>query len=85
MGAFTFRLELRDDTPAEPPVFRTAVPNWIPGDTIPLGPDRTVRVVGIVVSKDDEPSVLIIEDVSSGASSAAPRGPVASPWAGRRS
>ena len=33
-------------------------------DTIPLGRDRTLRVVGIVVSNQDEPPVLIVEDVS---------------------
>jgi hypothetical protein len=35
--AFLFRLETRDGTPAEPPTLTTAVPNWRPGDTIPLG------------------------------------------------
>jgi hypothetical protein len=38
--AFTFRLELEDGTPADPPVLHTAVPNWQVGDTIPLGADR---------------------------------------------
>jgi hypothetical protein len=33
-------------------------------ETIPLGRDRSLRVVGIVVSAEDEPSVLIVEDVS---------------------
>jgi hypothetical protein len=46
------------------------VPNWSAGDTIPLGRDRTLRVVGIVVSDDDEPSVLVVEDVAERASSA---------------
>jgi hypothetical protein len=34
------------------------------GDTIPLGRDRTLRVVGIVARAEDEPPVLIVEDVS---------------------
>jgi hypothetical protein len=46
---FTFRLEQADGTPAEPPSLRSAVPNWRVGDTIPLGRDRTLCVVGIVV------------------------------------
>jgi hypothetical protein len=29
---FTFKLEQTDGTPAEPPSFRSAVPNWRPGD-----------------------------------------------------
>jgi hypothetical protein len=64
MGAFAFKLEREDGTPADPPTFRTAVPNWSAGDTIPLGRERKLRVVGIVVTNEDEPSVLIVEDVS---------------------
>jgi hypothetical protein len=37
------------------------VTNWRVGETIPIGRDRTLRVVGIVVSNEDEPSVLIVE------------------------
>jgi hypothetical protein len=39
--AFEFHLERRDGTPAEPPTLKTAVPNWAPGHTIPLGAGRT--------------------------------------------
>jgi hypothetical protein len=35
-----------------------------PGDTIPIRPGRTLRVVATVVSADDEPSVLVVEDVA---------------------
>jgi hypothetical protein len=35
MGAFAFKLEREDGTPADPPTFKIAVPNWRPGDTIP--------------------------------------------------
>jgi hypothetical protein len=35
MGAFTFKLEHEDGTPADPPTLRTAVPNWCAGNTIP--------------------------------------------------
>jgi hypothetical protein len=43
--AFTFKLERADGTRAEPPSITSAVPNMRPGDTIPLGPSRTLRVV----------------------------------------
>ena len=43
--AFQFRLERKDGTPADPPVLHTAVPTWQAGDTIPLGADRTLRVI----------------------------------------
>jgi hypothetical protein len=46
MDAFTFKLEREDKTPAYPPTLRTAVPNWSPGNTFPLGA-RTLRVVGV--------------------------------------
>jgi hypothetical protein len=61
---FTVKLEQADGTPAEPPTIQSTVTNRRTGDTIPLGRDRTLRVVGIVVSNEDEPPVLIVEDVS---------------------
>ena len=50
---FTFKLE--DGTPADPPTFTAAVPNWRAGDEIPLGAGRSLRVVevrqGVLVVK----------------------------------
>jgi hypothetical protein len=43
---FLFKLEHRDGTAANPPKLQAAVPNWRPGDTIPLGAHRILRVVG---------------------------------------
>ncbi len=45
--AFLFRLETIDGDPAEPATLTSAVPNWGPGDTIPLGQHRTLRAVGV--------------------------------------
>ena len=45
MGSFAARLEHEDGTPADPPSLKTSVPNWGPGDTIPLGQGRTLRVI----------------------------------------
>ena len=61
--AFTFRLELEDGTPADPPTFSAAVPNWKAGDTIPLG-RRMLQVVGVRDDDADQPPVLIVEDVA---------------------
>jgi hypothetical protein len=61
MGAFTYKLEHEDGTPADPPVLRTAVPTWSVGDTIPLG-RRTLRVVGVRDDNADQAPVLIVED-----------------------
>ena len=60
--AFHYRLENQDGTPADPPTFHTAIPNWGPGDTIPLGVGRTLRVLEIRPRKDpDEPTILIVD------------------------
>jgi hypothetical protein len=61
--AFLFRLETAGGPPAEPPTLTSAVPNWRPGDTIPLG-TRTLRVVGVRDDEADEPPVLVVEDVA---------------------
>ena len=42
-----FKLEQTDGTPADPPTYRTGVYAWRPGDTIPLGATRTLRVVEV--------------------------------------
>jgi hypothetical protein len=63
MAGFLFRLERPDGTPAEPPSLSAAVPNWRPGDTIHLGA-RTLRVVGVRDGGNDQPAVLVVEDVA---------------------
>jgi hypothetical protein len=61
---FTFRLELEDGTPADPPTFRSAPGvSWRAGDTILLG-CRTLRVVDTRLdegSDGDPVSVLVVE------------------------
>jgi hypothetical protein len=51
-------LASEDGTPADPPTLHTAVPNWPPGDTIPLG-RKTLRVVD--VRDDSDGAVLVVE------------------------
>jgi hypothetical protein len=59
---FTFTLEHEDGSPAEPPTFKTAAPNLSPGDTIPLGNSRTLRVVEVRDgSEPDDDPVLVVE------------------------
>jgi hypothetical protein len=62
--AFPFKLETMDGAPADPPQFTTVAPQWRPGDTIPVGPGRALRVVGNRVTDVDETPVLIVEDTS---------------------
>jgi len=61
--AFLFRLERADGAPAEPATLTSAVPNWRPGHTIPLG-RRTLRVVGVRDDEADEPPVLVVEETT---------------------
>ena len=62
--AFLFRLETADGSPAEPPTLTSAVPNWRPGDTIPLGRDRTLRVVGVRDDEADQQPALVVEEMT---------------------
>jgi hypothetical protein len=61
--AFHFRLETEAGSPADPPSIESAVPNWRPGDTIPLG-RRILRVVAIRDDDADQAPVLVVEDLS---------------------
>jgi hypothetical protein len=58
---FAYRLELHDGTPADPPTLRTAAATR-PGDTIPLGRDRTLRVTDRRASATDGTPVLVVEE-----------------------
>jgi hypothetical protein len=69
--AFLFKLETRDGLPAEPPMLSSAVPNWSPGDEIPLGPGRALRVVEMRDDDGGSPPVLVVEDMAEGGDSAA--------------
>jgi hypothetical protein len=56
----TFRLELEDGTPADPPTFRSSAgTSWDIGDVLYLG-RRTLLVIGTRRESEDEP-VLIVE------------------------
>jgi hypothetical protein len=61
MASFTYRLELEDGRPADPPTFKTGVPNWRAGDTIPLGRDSTLRVIDTRPGRepDDDPALVV--------------------------
>jgi hypothetical protein len=61
MAGFLFKLETTDGVPAEPPPLSSAVPNWRPGDEIPLG-RRSLRVVDIRDDGADQPPVLVVEE-----------------------
>ncbi len=66
-----FKLEQTNGTPADPPTYRTGVYAWRPGDTIPLGATRTLRVVEVRRDDPEGPAVLVVEDMAGSATSAA--------------
>jgi hypothetical protein len=60
---FTFKLEREDGTLAEPPILKTAVPNWKAGDTIPLGAERaTLEVIQTRFDLADQELVLVVRE-----------------------
>jgi hypothetical protein len=59
----SFRLQRMDGTPADPPTYRSTVLVWRQGDTIPLRPGRTLRVLGVRDDDADQPPVLVVEDM----------------------
>ena len=60
---YSFRLQRTDGSPADPPTLRSTVLTWRQGDTIPLGADRTLRVLGVRDDDADQPPVLVVEDM----------------------
>jgi endonuclease YncB( thermonuclease family) len=60
---FSFRLQRTDGSPADPPTYRSSVPSWRQGDTIPLNAERTLRVLGIRDDDADRPPVLVVEEL----------------------
>jgi hypothetical protein len=58
--AFVYKLEHDDGTPADPPTLHTAVPTWHAGDTIPLGPERALRVIEVRDDDADQPATLVV-------------------------
>jgi hypothetical protein len=63
---YFFRLQCTDGSPADPPTLRSSVFSWRQGDTIPIRPGRTLRVVVVAVDVgEDDDRVLIVEPVTS--------------------
>jgi hypothetical protein len=60
---FADRLQHEDGTLADPPTFRTAVPDWRAGDVIPLR-GRSLRVVEVRDDDADQATTLVIEKVA---------------------
>jgi hypothetical protein len=66
--AFMFKLENEDGESADPATLRTAVPNWSPGDVIPLA-GRSLRVVDVKDDDADQAPVLVVRVMAPSATS----------------
>jgi hypothetical protein len=51
--AFTYRLVLEDGTPADPPTFVTAVPNWHAGDKVLIRQGFEFVIVSVETRAED--------------------------------
>ena len=59
-SVFNFKLELADGTPANPPTFGAAVPDWGPGETTPPGHEQ-LRVIERREGRRLARGVLVVE------------------------
>jgi hypothetical protein len=54
---FSFEMRLPDGSPAEPPRFTSAVPNWEPGDVAMIRPGFEYRILSTAYDEQfDEPT-----------------------------
>jgi hypothetical protein len=64
---FSYKLERVDGTSADPPTLRSSASSWRPGDTIPLGRNRSLRVLATRLDEgtDGDPvSVLLVDELA---------------------
>jgi hypothetical protein len=60
----TFKLERLDGMPGRARVDREHVLSWKPGDTIPLGANKTLQVVRVRDNDADQAPVLVVQDLA---------------------
>ena len=58
---FTYRLILKDGSPADPPQFVTATPTWDEGDIFMSRPGRMFRILAINDGTDDFHAIWKVE------------------------
>jgi hypothetical protein len=58
---FKYRMVHTDGTPADPPQFVSAIPDWRVGDDVRVGAEVRYRIVGIDAATDDVHGVWIVD------------------------
>jgi hypothetical protein len=66
----TFQMRLVDGTPADPPTFVSAVPNWRIGDPVRIGGDVRYTITGMSYDATSDMTTRIVMPVESGESAA---------------
>jgi hypothetical protein len=60
---FHFRLTRLDGSPADPPTFVSAVPNWQAGDVATIRPGLAYQVVRVEQADEHSNLTLVVEPV----------------------
>jgi hypothetical protein len=63
---FTFRMQLLDGTPADPPQLVSAVPNWSVGDPVRVGADVRFTITGVSYDEQTDTTTWIVIPVRNG-------------------
>jgi hypothetical protein len=64
--SFTFTMRLTDGSPADPPTFVSAAPNWRVGDDVLVGAEVRYRIVAIDYDEVRDESLWTVEPIRSG-------------------
>jgi hypothetical protein len=63
---FSFEMRLPDGSPAEPPRFKSAVPNWKPGDVAMVRPGFEYRILSTAYDEQLDQTTWTVELVRNG-------------------
>jgi hypothetical protein len=64
--SFTFRMRLPDGSPAEPPTFTSAVPDWRVGDLVRIGTEHRYTITGTSYDENTDTTTWIVMPVRNG-------------------
>jgi hypothetical protein len=63
---FTFAMRLLDGSPADPPQFVSAVPNWQVGDPVRIGTEHRYTITGMSYDEGTDTTTWIVMPVRNG-------------------
>jgi hypothetical protein len=60
---FTFKMRLLDGSPADPPQFVSAVPDWHVGDAVRIGAEHRFTITGMSYDEGTDTTTWIVMPV----------------------